>query len=477
MRWHPVWWGSVALCLCGVMLCSVVYSASILHHGPVREYHFENGLTLLVKEDHRAPVATVQVWYRVGSSYEPEGLTGISHLLEHMMFRGTPAVGPGAFSRIVAQQGGRENAVTSYDFTYYYQQLPADRLVVALKLEADRLRHLSLKKADFKKELQVVMEERRLRIEDVPFSKAYERFMAMLHVASPYRQPVIGWMADLKNLSVKDLRAWYDTWYMPRNVVLVVVGDVKPHVVRGWVKHFFAGLPMSRPPVVKSKSDIPPLGERTLTLHIPAKLPLLMLGFPVPSFVTAKPVWQPYALQVLASVLSGGYSARLEKGMVRGKELASHIEVDYDPYRRMDSAFVFMGVPAVGHTLSELTHAFDAEVVRLKTSAISREELSAVKQRLIASERYRQDSPAYQASQLGEAEIIGLSWRDALLWSERINAVTAEQVKQVAQQYLRTMRRVKAELIPANMPTVTPKHSKQINQGTPSAHQSVTAKE
>ncbi|HDJ86948.1 MAG TPA: insulinase family protein, partial [Chromatiales bacterium] len=215
--------------------------------GPVHEYRLDNGLRVLVKEDHRAPVVVSQVWYKVGSGDEHGGITGISHALEHMMFQGTAKHPAGEFSRIVAANGGRENAFTGRDYTAYFQLLAKDRLPVSFELESDRMRNLSLKEADFRKEIQVVMEERRLRTDDNPQALTYERFNAAAFVSSPYHHPVIGWMDDLRNLKIGDLRAWYRRWYAPNNATLVVVGDVDPQAVLRLAERYFGPLPAGRP--------------------------------------------------------------------------------------------------------------------------------------------------------------------------------------------------------------------------------------
>ncbi|MDQ5911171.1 MAG: zinc protease, partial [Pseudomonadota bacterium] len=205
---------------------------TVLAAAPVHEFTLDNGLKILVRQDHRAPVVVSQIWYKVGSSYEPSGLTGISHLLEHLMFKGTPNVPGGEFSRIIAANGGDQNAFTSYDYTAYFQTLEKERLELSFRLEADRMRHLLLKPEDVAKEAQVVAEERRLRTEDQPEALTHERFQAAAYVTSPYRNPIIGWMQDIESIKPDDLRHWYQQWYAPNNATLVVVGDVEPAKVR-----------------------------------------------------------------------------------------------------------------------------------------------------------------------------------------------------------------------------------------------------
>ena len=211
--------------LCTVLLCLPVFTTNA--ETKVFEHTLANGLKVLVKEDHRSPVVVSQVWYKVGSSYEPGGITGISHMLEHMMFKGTDKHPAGEFSRIIAENGGDENAFTGQDYTAYFQTMEASRLAVSFELEADRMRNLHLLPEELKKELQVVTEERRMRTDDNPQAKMQEQFMTMAYSNSPYKHPVIGWPADIANYTVEDLQAWYQRWYAPNNATLVVVGDVQ----------------------------------------------------------------------------------------------------------------------------------------------------------------------------------------------------------------------------------------------------------
>src|SRR5581483_8732182 len=238
-----------------------------------------NGLRVIVKEDHRSSVVASMVWYKVGSVDEPEGLTGISHVLEHMMFQGTQRLQPNEFSRIIAENGGRENAFTTNDYTAYFQQLEKSRLPIAFELEADRMQNLTLDESEFKKEIEVVKEERRLRTEDQPEALLYERMLSEAYRVHPYHHPVIGWMEDLRRLTIDDLRAWYRRWYCPNNAVLVVVGDVKAADVVALAQKYFGPIP-ARPLTRTPIPDEPPQkAERQLTVKIPAQVPSLLLGY------------------------------------------------------------------------------------------------------------------------------------------------------------------------------------------------------
>lgn len=417
----------------------------------VHEYNLDNGMKLLVREDHRAPVVVSQVWYKVGASYEHNGITGISHVLEHMMFKGTKEHGPGEFSRIIAENGGRENAFTSKDYTAYFQQLEKSRLPVSFELEADRMRNLTLPEEEFKKELQVVIEERKLRTEDKPRSLTYEQFNANAFVTSPYRHPTIGWMDDLNNLTVQDLKQWYRQWYAPNNATLVVVGDVDPDEVHDLARKYFGRLPSVELPDIKPRVEMPQLGERRITVRQPAELPYLMIGYHVPVLKTADPEWEAYALEVLSGILSSGDSSRLPSRLVRGRQIAAGADAGYDLYSRQEEQLLFSATPARGHDVSELENALLQEIELLKNEPVSEQELARIKAQVVASDVYEKDSVFYQAMQMGILETVGLGWQVMEEYRDKINAVTPEQIQAVARKYLQKSNRTVAILDPLPM--------------------------
>ena len=329
------------------------------HAAPkAQELILDNGLKVMVKEDRRAPVVTSQVWYRIGSSYEYGGITGVSHVLEHMMFKGTEKHAPGEFSRIVAESGGDENAFTGRDYTAYYQNLAKDRLEISFELEADRMRNLSLPPEEFDKELAVVQEERRLRTDDDPKDLAFERFNAVAYAASPYRNPVIGWEGDLAALTVEDLRDWYRQWYAPNNATLVVVGDVDPEAVFDLARKHFG--PLKAEPIAAAKPRPEPaqLGEQRIRVKAPAKEPYLLMGYKATGL--SQPGgedWEPYALEILSSILDGGASTRLQRELVRGAEVAADAGASYSAFTRLPGMVVIDGSPSKGHDIAELETA------------------------------------------------------------------------------------------------------------------------
>ena len=421
--------GMLALAL----LCPALAHAT---ESSVQEQVLANGMKILVKEDHRAPVVVSQVWYKVGSSYEPGGITGISHMLEHMMFKGTQQYPAGEFSRIIAEQGGQENAFTGNDYTAYFQTLEKSRLEISFKLEADRMRNLDLKAEELEKELQVVTEERRMRTEDKPRAKMQEQFNAVAFANSPYKNPVIGWPSDIANYKVDDLQAWYQQWYAPNNATLVVVGDVDAGQVVKLAEQYFAGLKPSEIKPLKPQAEIEQKGIRKLTVKAPAKLPYLMMGYKVPVLNTAKPEWEAYALEVLAGILDGGNGARLSTRLVRGKEIAVSAGTGYDMTSRLPDMFLLEATPAEGKNVFDLEYALKEEVYQLQNELVSQDELQRIKAQVLANDIYQKDSNFYQAMQLGLLETVGIGWQKADAYVRNINKVTAEQVREVARKYL-----------------------------------------
>ena len=415
---------------------------------PIHEFTLANGLKVLVREDHRAPVVVSQIWYKVGSSYEPTGLTGISHLLEHLMFKGTPAVPGGEFSRLIAANGGDENAFTSRDYTAYFQTLEKDRLEISFRLEADRMRHLLLRPEDVAKEAQVVAEERRLRTEDQPDALTQEQFNAAAYMTSPYRHPIIGWMQDIQAITIDDLKRWYQQWYAPNNATLVVVGDVDPAKVRALADQYFGPLAPSTLNPPRPAAEIPQRGERRIVVKTPAEVPFGTLGYKAPTLKTADEEWEPYALDVLDGILDGGGSSRLSRNLVRGSQVAAAAGTGYSLTSRLEELFVLVGNPAPGRSSADLEQALRAEVARLREEPIGADELARVVAQVVAGEVYQQDSMFYQGMRMGSLETIGLGWRKLDDYVQRIQAVTPEQVRTVARKYLTDDRLTVATLEP-----------------------------
>lgn len=427
------------------------------------EFALDNGLQIIVKEDHRAPVVVSQVWYKVGSSYEHAGITGISHVLEHMMFKGTRAHPMGEFSRIIAANGGNENAFTGDDYTAYFQTLEKSRLSISFELEADRMQNLMLTREEFAKEIEVVKEERRLRTEDSPQAYMYEVTMATSFQTSPYRYPTVGWMSDLEKLGVDDLETWYRQWYEPNNATLVVVGDVDPRAVYRLAQQYFGPVPRGTVPRNDPVPEVPQSGIKRITVKRPAEVPSLLMGYKAPVLNTAikQPEqvmeWEPYALDVLAGVLDGGDSARFNTRLVRGQEVAAGIGAGYSMTVRLDSLFTISATPAQGKSIADLEQAIRVELEQLKREPVDKKELERVKAQVVSQDVYQRDSVFYQAMIIGILETVGLPWKLSDKYVERIQAITADQVRAVAKKYLVDDGLTVAELVPLPMDKSTPR--------------------
>ena len=436
--------GLFLACLC------LPLAASAKDAQPTHEFRLANGLKIIVREDHRAPVVVSQLWYKVGSSYETAGQTGLSHALEHMMFKGSRKLGPGESSRILRELGAEENAFTSDDYTAYYQVLASDRLAVALELEADRLASLKLPADEFAREIEVIKEERRLRTDDKPSSLAYERFKALAYPASGYRNPTIGWMADLKRMNVEDLRAWYRTWYVPNNATLVVVGDVQPEQVKALAERYFGSIPARPVPAAKAPLELAEPGERRTTLYLKTQLPSLLYGFNVPSLGSAKDAKPVHALRLISALLDGGDSARLPARLERGEELVSGASTWYDAHARGDSLFVISATPNVqtGKTLQQVEDGLWRQLKDLQDNPPSAEELARVRAQVIAGLVYERDSISSQANSIGQLESVGLSWRLIDSDLQALSEVTGADIQAAAQRFFQRERMVVAHILP-----------------------------
>lgn len=403
----------------------------------VFEKTLSNGLKVVVKEDHRAPVVVQQVWYHVGSMDESTGTTGVAHALEHMMFKGTKKVPAGEFSRRIAAAGGRENAFTSDDYTAYFQQLDKSRLPLAMQLESDRMQNLALSESEFSKEIKVVMEERRMRTDDDPHSLLYEKLMSVAYQEHPYRRPTIGWMNDLLDMNVGDVQNWYKEWYAPNNATLVVVGDVKANDVFKLAQRYYGPIPAHKLPQRKKLDEPAQDGIKRIVVKAPAELPYLVMAYHAPTLKDIDNDWKPYALSVLAGVLDGNESARLNKSLVREQQLASGVGAYYDSTSRGPGMFILEGTPSAGKTVDDLETGLREQIRRLADEGISEDELKRVKAQVMAAEVYKRDSVFYQAMQIGQLESIGLGYPAIPKMLEKLRAVTAQQVQDVAREFFK----------------------------------------
>ncbi len=426
-------------------------------HAEVFERTLANGLKVIVKEDHRAPVIVQQIWYKAGSMDERTGATGIAHVLEHMMFKGTKTVPAGEFSRRIAAAGGRENAFTSNDYTAYFQQLHKSRLPLAMKLESDRMRNLSLSAAEFAKEVKVVMEERRMRTDDDPQSLMYEKLIATAYQEHPYQHPVIGWMGDLEALTVKDAQEWYTRWYAPNNATLVIAGDVQAGEVFALAQRYYGSIPKVAQPPRRNFTEPQQLGIKRLVVKASAELPQLVMSYHAPTIKDLGQDWKPYALSILAGVLDGNESARLNKHLVREQQIASSAGAGYDSTARGPTLFFLEATPSAGRTVQEAEAALRHEIAQLVKDGVSEDELKRVKAQVTAGEVYKLDSLFYQAMQIGQMESIGLGHQAIPVMLDKLQLVTAEQVRQVAKEFLQDDNLTVAVLDPQPL-SGKPKH-------------------
>ena len=434
--------------LATIMVTLLAWSTTNFAASLVNEYRLQNGLRLLVKEDHRAPVVVSQVWYKVGSAYEPAGLTGISHALEHMMFKGTKEHGPGEFSRLVAVNGGQENAGTARDYTFYFQKIGAAKLALSFELEADRMKNLLLLPQEFAKEINVVKEERRMRIEAKPQATTYERFNATAHTSHPYHHMTAGWMEDLDHMTIEDLRDWYQKWYAPNNAIVIVIGDVTPKAVLALAKKYFGPLQAVQIPNLKSFREPKPLGTKNIEVKVPAKLPWFIMGYHVPSVKTAKAQWEPYALDVLAAVLGQGDSARLKRSLVRDQKIASQVDVSYDAFSLFSDLITIDATPAKNHTLEDVEHAVLERIHDIQHTLITDQELERIKNQVVAAHIYARDSMFYQGLRIGSVVVLNLPYTLVNEYVDHIKKVTPLQVRAVARKYLREESLTVAKLVP-----------------------------
>ena len=402
-------------------------------------YTLSNGMQLWVRPDRRAPTAVHMVWVRVGSMDEVDGTSGVAHVLEHMMFKGTATLAPGEFSRRVAALGGRENAFTSKDYTGYFQQIPANRLEDVMRLEADRLVSNQWADDEFAKELEVVKEERRMRTEDNPRALLHEVLGATALSASPYRRPIVGWMSDLEAMTAQDARDFYKRWYTPLNAVVVVAGDVDPEQVRALAEKHYGQLPTHAVPVRKPQEEPPQKGVRRIELKAPAEQSYVALAFKVPRLASMAPRPEhddALALTVLAAVLEGYSGARLERSLAQGdKRLADSVGADNGLMGRGPQFFILDGVPAKGIRPEALEAALRAQVKKVADDGVTEAELQRVKTQWVASEVYKLDSVFNQARELGVAWSLGLPPDVGEQVIARLRQVTAAQVQAVAQKY------------------------------------------
>ncbi|SDZ46942.1 zinc protease [Variovorax sp. YR634] len=404
--------------------------------GP-QQFTLANGMTLIVQPDRRSPTAVQMVWVRVGSIDEVDGTSGVAHALEHMMFKGTKDIKPGEFSRRVAALGGQENAFTTRDYTGYYQQIPVGSLEQVMKLESDRFANNQWPDDEFKREIEVVKEERRLRTEDQPRALLGEQQNAAVFTASPYHRPVVGWMSDLDAMTPEDARAFFKRWYVPANAVLVVAGDVDVAQVRAMAEKYYGRIPSSAVPARKPRTEPTQRGIRRIELKAPAEQAYVSLAFRVPQLASIDDAnSDAWALVVLSAVLDGYAGARLDRALTQGPDRVADSAGAYSGFMgRGPQLFVLDGVPAAGKSAEVVEAALRAQLARVAKDGVGEAELARVKTQWVASETYKRDSVMAQARELGSNWVQGLPLDASERIVARLQSVTAAQVQAVAAKY------------------------------------------
>ena len=416
------------------------------------EFTLDNGLKLIIREDHRAPVAVTMVWYKVGSVDEPRGKGGLSHMLEHMMFKGTPTLKPNEHSTIIANLGGKDNAFTSYDYTAYFEILPSWELETSLRLESDRMANLVLKEEDFAPERQVVAEERRQRTDSNPQSLFYEAFNATVWTTNAYRNPIIGWMPEIQSWTLADLQSWYNQFYRPNNATVVIVGDVDAKKTHELVNQYFGKIPRGEEIVREINFEVPQNDTKYIEMATPANLPVLFMAYKVPSINSTENKQEAYALLLASEILSGSNTARLPKKMVRESQKSLDASSYYNEGTRYETTFMLSAVPADGVELETLEAELKAEIKNLQTTLVTKEELNKILTAYRTSQIFAKDSIYSQAMSIGSAETTGEGWRNRENLVSYLEKVTPEEIQQVAQKYLNdgnlTVGRLRAHTAP-----------------------------
>ena len=435
------------------LLATLAFAAGLAQAGGaqaepvVSDFTLDNGMRAVVIEDHRAPVVTHMVWYKVGSADEPPGKTGIAHYLEHLMFKGTDTIAPGQFSRIIAENGGQDNAFTSRDYTAYFQRIAKDRLGLVMGMEADRMRNVNIRQEDIVAERDVVIEERNSRTDSSPAGRFREQFNAALYLNHAYGKPVIGWREEIESLNRDDALAFYERFYAPNNAILVVAGDVTPDEVRALADEHYAPIePVDLPENVRA-TEPPHLAERRLVMRDPrVSQPSLSRAYLAPSYVTDDGNIAE-SLSLLADILSGTPSRRMDKALTLDTDLALYAGAYYSGMGRDAGEFGFYGAPKGDATLEQLEGAIDWIIADLLKNGVTEAELERAKKGVIAGQIFSQDSQSALARRYGAALTVGLELDEVNNWRERLDSVTVENVLEAARAVLVRERSVTGYLM------------------------------
>ena len=397
----------------------------------IHKHKLSNNLELYIKQDKRAPVVLSQIWYKVGSIYEPANITGISHMLEHMMFKGTDKYTKEDMNSLVENNGGVQNAFTSFDFTAYYQFWHKKNLELSLSIESSRMANLKFDDAEFTPERKVVIEERNLRVEDKPFGYAFEQFMKLAYKTESRHTPIIGWMEDIKNYKLDDLKNWYQQNYAPNNAAIVIVGDVEPKEVIAKVESHFGNIPQSNITPKKTDKSILNTGYRhTAIQKSPNDLDAAILGYITPSLTTDFEKNDPYALMILNTVLGSADASILQKEMVRDNSYCCHIDTEYSPFINGEDIFLITAIANQPHTLAEIQSKVEEIIDNLKVNGITQEQLDRAKVTIKADKVFSMDSMETQANRIGTLACMGLDV-DYYRYIDELYKVSTDDVSRV----------------------------------------------
>jgi zinc protease len=427
----------------------------------VQQFTLANGMTLIVKPDRRSPTVAHMLWVRVGSMDEVDGTSGVAHALEHMMFKGTPSLKPGEFSSRIAALGGRDNAFTSRDATAYHQQIPSNRLEEVMQLESDRFANTRWEDDEFKREIEVVKEERRMRTEDSPRAQLYEVANAVAFVASPYRRPIVGWMSDLDAMTPDDVRSFYRKWYVPSNAAVVIAGDVDVVQVKALAEKYYGVIPAAATPLRKPRTEPVQAGVRRLDHKASASQAYVSLMFKVPQMdasgladAPAEPSLRTdsqdaLALTVLSAVLDGYSGARLDRALTQGESRVADSSGAYNGLLgRGPQVFVLDAVPAEGKTSLQVIEALRQQVKLIAQEGVNEAELNRVKTQWVAGEIFKLDALFSQARELGSNWVNGFPLDASALLVARLRNISAAEVQSVAARYFGDDQLTQAVLLP-----------------------------
>ncbi|MCW8930356.1 MAG: insulinase family protein [Gammaproteobacteria bacterium] len=418
------------------LLLFFLMSPVILVANDISEMILENGLKVIVKPDTRSPSVAFQIWYKVGSSYEYDGLTGVSHMLEHLMFSSSDNVFLSRSFHQMNKVGSKGGAYTGRDDTLYYHKLAKEFLPLSFDVESERMRHLSASNAEFDIEKKVIKEELHTSLAREPYLLAHQTLYKHAYANDSYQYPVIGRLNDLNNLKLSDAMLWHKNYYTPDNATIVVVGDVIPSEVFKLAKKYFSSITKSKK-IFQKKSQKQFSQSKPIRYVMPEKnkVGAVLLAYKVPSIKTSIPQWEAYALEVLAGWLETGTHSRLTKALVRDKLLAYEITVSYSPMQRKNSLFIIEAIPAQGVSIQQLEKELLEEILKIKNEQVSQKSLQKIKNQMVATEVFDRDSTYIQAKIIGQAESVGIDWSEDAQYISRISAVTAEQLKQVLNKY------------------------------------------